>query len=469
MARARRAAARRCPRRRRDRLLARQLRQLPRWLQQTRYNGPPPLKQPRGLDRHRVELLQQRGAGRRRRRLAWEGYEAKLRDRQGARRDRRRGDGLGGLGAVRPRVDRRIRAARPRSAYNPAVSADGRFVAFESAEGNLNFAKRYGQMRVYVTDLRDRAQTALGSLAIDFAHDRHSAYNPSLSADGRVVAYETSESARGALDVWVTDLRHGTLARVPDPAGVLERPLRAGALARRAVPRVHRAGTRGRHSAVFLRDLRTRRTARVSGAGQEAWEPVVSPRRCAPSPTPDGDARRASPTCDRARRRRRAAPTASTAASEPSLSADGRARRVHRPRRRGAHARLRARPAPRRDHARLARVRASTGPPAMGASDAPVDLRRRRQRRVHLGRLEPLAGQVQPGARDLRARPRAATRRRWSRHGDGANRGHRADEGLGGEDAMRIALLVRFSDAELVERVVQLARRRGRRGTRRRA
>src|SRR4051795_3889354 len=30
------------------RLLARQLRQVPRWLQQTRYNGPPPLKQPRG-------------------------------------------------------------------------------------------------------------------------------------------------------------------------------------------------------------------------------------------------------------------------------------------------------------------------------------------------------------------------------------------------------------------------------------
>ena len=31
-----------------QRLLARQLRQVPRWLQQTRYNGPPPLKQPRG-------------------------------------------------------------------------------------------------------------------------------------------------------------------------------------------------------------------------------------------------------------------------------------------------------------------------------------------------------------------------------------------------------------------------------------
>ena len=44
---ARRRRARRCPPRRRARLLARQLRQVPRWLQQTRYNGPPPMKLPR--------------------------------------------------------------------------------------------------------------------------------------------------------------------------------------------------------------------------------------------------------------------------------------------------------------------------------------------------------------------------------------------------------------------------------------
>src|SRR3954463_7589771 len=72
----------------------------------------------------------------------------------------------------------------PRSAYNPSVSGDGRFVAFESAEGNLNFAKRYGQMRVYVTD-RTTGRTQLASLGLSFARDHHSAYNPSLSADGR--------------------------------------------------------------------------------------------------------------------------------------------------------------------------------------------------------------------------------------------------------------------------------------------
>ena len=44
--------------------------------------------------------------------------------------------------------------ADPRSNYNPALSADGRWVAFESALGNLNFAKRYGRMEVLARDLR---------------------------------------------------------------------------------------------------------------------------------------------------------------------------------------------------------------------------------------------------------------------------------------------------------------------------
>ena len=45
----------------------------------------------------------------------------------------------------------------PRSNYNPALSADGRWVAFESALGNLNFAKRYGRMEVLARDLRSGA------------------------------------------------------------------------------------------------------------------------------------------------------------------------------------------------------------------------------------------------------------------------------------------------------------------------
>ena len=41
----------------------------------------------------------------------------------------------------------------PRSAYNPSVSANGRYVAYESSPGNLNFAKRYGGISVVVRDM----------------------------------------------------------------------------------------------------------------------------------------------------------------------------------------------------------------------------------------------------------------------------------------------------------------------------
>src|SRR4051795_307745 len=196
-----------------ERLLARQLRQVPRWLQQTRYHGPPPLKLPRGSIATASNYSNNAALAGDGRALVWEAYEAKL----------PMAKARGEIGVVAGSVFGSVPATvtgdsrrTPRSAYNPSISGDGRFVAFESAEGNLNFAKRYGQMRVYVTD-RVTGKTALGSQAIDFAHDHHSAYNPSLSADGRVVAYETSESSRGELDIWVTNVKTGRSLLIPEP------------------------------------------------------------------------------------------------------------------------------------------------------------------------------------------------------------------------------------------------------------
>ena len=86
------------------------------------------------------------------RRVVFESYQAKLAI---AKR-------LGEI-AVMARAGRRGAAPRcsragsrpdPRSNYNPALSADGRWVAFESALGNLNFAKRYGRMEILARDLR---------------------------------------------------------------------------------------------------------------------------------------------------------------------------------------------------------------------------------------------------------------------------------------------------------------------------
>ncbi len=300
------------------RLLARQVRQVPRWLAQTRYNGPPPLKQPRGSIATASNYSNNAALAGDGRSVVYEGYDAKLADAKAR----------GEIGVVARSLDGSapllvsgdVRRT-PRSAYNPSVSASGRYVAFESAEGNLNFAKRYGQMRVYVKDLRT-GRTRLASLGIDFRRDHHSAYNPSLSADGRVVAYETSESARGELDVWVADAR-GHAQRVPRPAGV-EGDLYEPALSPDGRYLAFTALARGaQRSNVYLRDLRARRTVAVSG-GAEAWEPVVSRggRFVAYTSALPGGSRVLVTDVRSGATQAVTAPARS--ASEPSLSADGR-------------------------------------------------------------------------------------------------------------------------------------------------
>ena len=331
----------------------------------------------------------------------WEGYEAKLAT------AKTRGEisvVAGALGGAAPAPLPADARRTPRSAYNPAVSADGRYVAFESAEGNLNFAKRYGQMRVYVTD-RDRAHASSASLGIDFKRDPHSAYNPSLSADGRVVAYETSESKRGALDVWVTRPARAARVEDPAPAGVtsdLYEPSLSPDGRFLAFTALTGAGSRASSCAIS----RPGDTVQVSDGGS-AWEPVVSARRA-----------RGRVHARRPRRGARlgvggastvvAPPAASASASEPSLSRRrARAWRSPRAGRASRHGRLRPRPGRRARRCSPRAPRGAAGPPAFGGSSHPSLSRRRHARRVHLRRLEPLAGQVQPGARDLRPRPRA--------------------------------------------------------------
>src|SRR6478736_7988064 len=235
-----------------DRLLARQLRQVPRWLAQTRYNGPPPLKQPRGSIATASNYSNNAALAGDGRALVWEGYEAKL---PMAKSRGEIGVVAGSASGAAPATVTGDTRRTPRSAYNPSISGDGRFVAFESAEGNLNFAKRYGQMRVYVTDRRT-GRTTLGSSSISFARDHHSAYNPSLSGDGHVVAYETSESSRGELDVWVTNLETGRSQLIPEPAGAssdLYEPAISPDGRFLAFTALAREGAR--QSQVFLRDL----------------------------------------------------------------------------------------------------------------------------------------------------------------------------------------------------------------------
>ena len=132
-------------------LLRRQLSQLPRWLAQVRYNGPPTthngalVSKPR--DYAANPALSADGA-----RVVFEAYQQKLplalSDGEISVASRAVAGASRVLNASQPDARRRT----PRSAYNPSPSRDGRYVAFESAEGNLNFAKRYGQINVFVRD-----------------------------------------------------------------------------------------------------------------------------------------------------------------------------------------------------------------------------------------------------------------------------------------------------------------------------
>ncbi len=92
-------------------------------------------------------------------------------------------------------------AGNPRSAYNAATSATGRFVAFEIAAGNLNFAKRYGQIHVNLHDAATGKTEAIDGPVVKPGYSR-SAFNPSLSDDGRELAF-SAVGVHGNTVIWV--------------------------------------------------------------------------------------------------------------------------------------------------------------------------------------------------------------------------------------------------------------------------
>ena len=94
----------------------------------------------------------------------------------------------------RPAAPRPNQPLDPRSAYNATVSGDGRLVAYESSPGNVNFAKRYGRIGVELADTADGRSSRIDHppRGEDLSQ---SAYNPQLAADGRHLAFQ---AVRGA-------------------------------------------------------------------------------------------------------------------------------------------------------------------------------------------------------------------------------------------------------------------------------
>lgn len=111
------------------------------------------------------------------------------------------------------------------SSGRPDMSADGRFVAFDSYAGNIVAGDVNGQQDVFVRDRRTGV-TGLVSVASDGTQGDRFSSNPSVSGDGRFVAFESSASnlvagdSGTSGDVFLHDRETGSTVRLSQtPAG----------------------------------------------------------------------------------------------------------------------------------------------------------------------------------------------------------------------------------------------------------
>ncbi len=101
----------------------------------------------------------------------------------------------------------------------PSISADGRYVAFDSVASNLVPDDTYSQWDVFVRD-RDAGSTERVSVSSDEMQANGGSGDACISADGRYVAFDSVASdlvpddANGAYDVFVRDRLLGTTERV---------------------------------------------------------------------------------------------------------------------------------------------------------------------------------------------------------------------------------------------------------------
>lgn len=105
------------------------------------------------------------------------------------------------------------------ASLNPSISADRRFVAFQSTATNLVSTDTNGNVSdIFVRDLQS-GTTELVSVNDSETQGNGSSQRPSISADGRYVAFDSSASnlvtgdTNGKGDVFVRDRQDGTTQR----------------------------------------------------------------------------------------------------------------------------------------------------------------------------------------------------------------------------------------------------------------
>src|SRR5262249_29774960 len=107
--------------------------------------------------------------------------------------------------------------------FASGVSKDGRLVAFWSHATNLVPGDWNGQPDVFVHDLATRKTTRL-TVGVDSTESNSWSSNPSMSDDGRYVAFESWSSnlvvgdSNDTMDVFLLDRRTGQVQRVGQPA-----------------------------------------------------------------------------------------------------------------------------------------------------------------------------------------------------------------------------------------------------------
>ncbi|MDI6844046.1 MAG: Ig-like domain-containing protein [Anaerosomatales bacterium] len=103
--------------------------------------------------------------------------------------------------------------------YDPSISADGRYVAFYSHARNLVPDDTNGADDIFVRDLATGTTTRV-SVSSSGEEGNGDSYDPCISADGRYVAFYSSASnlvagdTNGKQDIFVRDLATGTTTRV---------------------------------------------------------------------------------------------------------------------------------------------------------------------------------------------------------------------------------------------------------------
>jgi Tol biopolymer transport system component len=110
--------------------------------------------------------------------------------------------------------------------YHPSISADGRYVAFESDAYDLVPIDPYPTNDIFVHDLQT-GETTLISISHSGSYSDRDSWNGSISADGRWVSFDSSATnlvpgggTPGDHNVYVRDRENGVTTRVSvDPSG----------------------------------------------------------------------------------------------------------------------------------------------------------------------------------------------------------------------------------------------------------